>query len=264
MDNDATTEAERRLHLPRILCLHGGGTNCRIFRAQLRVLERMLIPYFRLCYAQAPFTSPQPGPDVLSVYEKFGPFRAWLRWSPDDPAGDTNGVAEEIITSVERAMREDDLAGADGPFVGLLGFSQGAKVCASILRAQQSRRDHHHWQNFLFAVLIAGRAPLIQLEPIDHDDCRENEDLLDVPTVHVHGLNDPNLHLHRRLLHDHFKPSSTSLMEWDGDHRIPLKTKDVTRLVAEILAAFGRSVPQQETGRYLQTTRSLQNVRAVI
>lgn len=219
----------------------------------------MLIPHFRLCFAQAPFLS-QPGPDVLSVYEQFGPFRAWLRWSPDNVVGDTDGVSEEIITAIERAMREDDLVGADGRWVGLLGFSQGAKVCASILRAQQRRRDRHDWQNFLFAVLMAGRAPLIDLEPIGHDDYHEDGDLLYTPTIHVHGLNDPNLHLHRKLLHEQFEPSSASLMEWDGDHRIPLKTKDVTRLVAEILAMFGRSLPRQES--VAKHARNIQIVRA--
>lgn len=36
------------LDLPRIMALHGGGTNSTIFRMQCRVLERALRPYFRL------------------------------------------------------------------------------------------------------------------------------------------------------------------------------------------------------------------------
>jgi hypothetical protein len=39
------------LHLPRILCLHGGGSNAKIFQAQCRKLNAQLKPYFppRLC-----------------------------------------------------------------------------------------------------------------------------------------------------------------------------------------------------------------------
>ncbi|KAH1947450.1 hypothetical protein KXV44_007533 [Aspergillus fumigatus] len=72
--NDTAT-----LHLPRLLCLHGGGTNARIFRMQCRVLEKHLGRTFRLVYAQGPFTVVQPGPDVTSVYKDYGPFRSWLR-----------------------------------------------------------------------------------------------------------------------------------------------------------------------------------------
>jgi hypothetical protein len=52
---------EATLYLPRILCLHGGGTNAKIFRAQCRVLRAELGSKFRLCFAEAPFSS-QPGP----------------------------------------------------------------------------------------------------------------------------------------------------------------------------------------------------------
>ncbi|KAH1600297.1 hypothetical protein KXW91_008005 [Aspergillus fumigatus] len=60
--NDTAT-----LHLPRLLCLHGGGTNARIFRMQCRVLEKHLGRTFRLVYAQGPFTVVQPGPDVTDM-----------------------------------------------------------------------------------------------------------------------------------------------------------------------------------------------------
>jgi predicted esterase len=233
----------RRMHLPRIMCLHGGGTNTRIFRAQCRVLERMLRPHFRLCYAQAPFFS-QAGPDVQSVYSDFGPFRAWLRWSPDNAVGEVDGVSEEIIAAIDSAMEEDNSYGADGEWVGLLGFSQGAKICASILHSQQERaRGQHHWPNFRFAMLIAGRGPLVALHSAKSNAARDASRLahLHIPTIHVHGLNDPNLHLHRRLFYEHCKGNSASLIEWDGGHRVPVKTGHVRTLVDEVLAVFQRT-----------------------
>lgn len=252
------TEPDSTLHLPRILCLHGGGTNAKIFRAQCRVLERKLRPTFRLCYADAPLAS-QAGPDVTSVYQEFGPFRAWLRWRPDDGQNDASTIVEGIETSLRIAMTEDDSKGAFGDWVGLLGFSQGAKVCASLLSWEQRRgqasRERSWMPHFQFGILLAGRGPLVSLNPEpdpapgfvraacisfqspdDYVGIGRMERLLDIPTLHVHGRQDPGLDQHRRLLRECCEQGSARLLEWDGNHRVPIKTKDVERLVEEIVA----------------------------
>ena len=242
------------LPLPRILCLHGGGTNAVIFRAQCRVLLAHLKSTFRLIFAQAPFPS-EAGPDVLSVYKHFGPFRRWLDLSPDHAAFAKAPVAE-IEASIEAAVAEDNGYGATGEVVGLLGFSQGAKVCASLLLRQQLRiaEGRAAGSNWRFAVLVAGRAPLVNLEPKDYvlpalngasqsswpnsveDQRREEIHILRLPTIHVHGLRDPGLELHRKLLSDCCEVESTRLVEWVGDHRMPIKSKDVSALTEQIFA----------------------------
>lgn len=246
------------LHLPRILCLHGGGTNAKIFRAQCRVLERALQPTFRLCYADAPFPS-QPGSDVTSVYKDFGPFRAWLRWLSGDPERDAISVVEQIEESLRNAMAEDDRKGATGDWVALLGFSQGAKICASLLFSQQVRAEKFGRNtvapNFRFAVLLAGRGPLVALAPeankmpglvdascisasswLDEQNSPAMEHRLRLPTIHVHGMRDPGLNLHRKLLYHCCDERYTMLIEWDGNHRVPIKSKDVTVVVEGILS----------------------------
>lgn len=248
------------LHKPRILCLHGGGTNTRIFRAQCRVLERRLESTFRLCYTEAPFAS-QPGPDVVSVYKDYGPFKAWLRWTAEDPYPDANSAIEHITDALLTAMDDDDRRGATGEWVGLLGFSQGAKICASLLYMQQAHQEQglygwaRDWPNFHFAVLLAGRGPLISLMPdvpvprglvsasepastaaVDDRARIPATDLVKIPTIHLHGLQDPGLYLHRRLLHDYFDMRQVRLLEWDGGHRVPIKTKDVNPLIQEMIS----------------------------
>jgi hypothetical protein len=66
--------------------------------------------------------------------------------------------------------------------------------------------------------------------------CKEVEDdtLLRMPTLHVHGMADEGLHLHRKLLHEYCSQDSTVLVEWEGAHRIPLKSKDVDRVIGAI------------------------------
>ncbi|KNG83910.1 hypothetical protein ANOM_008141 [Aspergillus nomiae NRRL 13137] len=245
------------LHLPRILCLHGGGTNARIFRMQCRVLERLLRPHFRLVFAEAPLPA-RPGPDVTSVYKDYGPFKAWLRVRPEDPAEDAHDIVRAIEDSLAAARRADDSQGATGDWVGLLGFSQGAHLAAGILATQQELRrrneDDETWPTFRFAVLLAGRGPLRWLRPdlsmprgfVDAAQCTTGgeplvsvdllqDNRLQIPTVHVHGLTDPGLELHRRLLYQYCDSRMATLVEWSGNHRVPIKFRDAASVVEQIL-----------------------------
>ena len=249
------------LHKPRILCLHGGGTNAQIFRAQCRSVSRALAPHFRLVFAEAPYVS-NAGPDVLSVYADCGPFKRWLRWLPEHEAPEDDATAiREVDAALDAAMLADDARGADGEWVSLLGFSQGAKMVASLLFRQQvlaeqgqdqaapgSENQRARWR---FAVVMAGRSPLTSLmdpavfsSPLLSEPCQVGltaaPDLMEVarerhilrlPTIHVHGLADPGLRLHRELRDGYCDPATARLIEWDGAHRIPLKTDDVQPLV---------------------------------
>ena len=239
------------LGLPRMLCLHGGGTNARIFRLQCRILERELRPTFRLCFAEGPYPS-QPGPDVTSVYKDFGPFRSWLPDQKSDSAKVVENPLDDLQKSLEAAMYEDDQKGAHGDWVALLGFSQGAKVCASLLLAQQNQAEDVWWHKmgvkFRFAVLLAGRGPLISTAAAKLATSQQTtasslkrppalrEPILHMPTIHVHGLQDPGLELHRRMLYRYCDKSRSVLIEWEGEHRVPIKTDDVTLIVRAITA----------------------------
>lgn len=258
----SSEEGDLTLHLPRILCLHGGGTNARIFRMQCRGLERALKSKFRLVYAEAPFVA-QPGSDVTSVYRKHGPFKAWLRITSADPERTDQEIIENINLAITKAIFNDNLQGATGDWAGLLGFSQGAKVAASILYAQQTLshyfcEDVSVWPLFRFGVLMAGRGPLVWMLPNMSNcstssipaglvrascpsiltnqpkpaECRQH--VLQIPTVHIHGLRDPGLSLHRQLYDAHFQQRSASVLEWEGDHRLPIKSKDVEAVVDQI------------------------------
>ncbi|KAI3391252.1 hypothetical protein diail_7670, partial [Diaporthe ilicicola] len=215
----------------RILALHGGGTNSRIFKAQCRALEASLNDHgIRLVYAEAPFSS-VPGPDVLSVYSKRGPFKAWLR-SPDVTTPKAQDLAA-VERAILEAVRADDELGGTGAWIAVLGFSQGAKIAASLLLQQQRRRTHHFNFDFSFGVLLAGRGPLIDFCP---DLELEGQEMrLFIPSIHVHGYRDPGLSLHRKMLDQCCARGTTYLVNWDGDHRLPIKKGDVQKVVSAIL-----------------------------
>ena len=247
------------LHLPRLLCLHGGGVNAQVFRLQARALIMQLKSCFRLCFADGPFVC-DPGPGMIPMYKDFGPFRRWLRWLPEHAELDARTTTDLINRHVMQAMEEDNACGATGEWVGVLGFSQGAKIAASLLFMQQKQTEQlgkgRAAFNFHFAVILAGRAPLVSLDPRlitsplladpgqstmaferfpDEHNCEDQDHILRLPTVHVHGQQDQGLHLHRRLLKQYCHEDSTRLVEWDGDHRVPVKTRDVAAVVKQIV-----------------------------
>ncbi|KAF2132993.1 hypothetical protein P153DRAFT_354432 [Dothidotthia symphoricarpi CBS 119687] len=247
--------------LPRILCLHGGGVNATIFAVQSRSLIRHLQHSFRLVWVDGPFFC-DPHPDIVQVYGTYSPFRRWMRWLPEHAEIDDESCIEEIGYALRSAMEDDNRAGATGEWVGLMGFSQGANLSASLLLEQQAREEKAQESgqknmlgpigipglNWKFGVLLAGRAPPKNLHPeiltsqslVSAGDissgfqfCKDisDEAILKKPTLHVHGMADAGLYLHRKLLHEYCREGTATLVEWEGAHRLPLKSKDVDRVV---------------------------------
>ena len=63
----------------------------------------------------------------------------------------------------------------------------------------------------------------------------EGEHVIGLPTLHVHGLKDPGIERHRKLLELYCKRGTTRLVEWEGDHRLPIKSVDVDLVVAKVM-----------------------------
>jgi len=250
--------------LPRILCLHGGGVNAAIFQLQSRALSRHLQHSFRLVWVDGPFFC-DPHADVVHIFSSYTPFRRWLRWLPEHAEIDAESCIEEIGYAIRTAMDDDDRAGGTGEWVGLMGFSQGAKLAASLLIEQQAREEQARREGtavqpglaglpdpkWRFGILLAGRAPLTNLNPellqsealVSAADVSEGfqfckavdgEAKLSKPTLHVHGMADAGLHLHRKLLHEYCNEGTATLIEWEGAHRVPLKSVDVDPVVTAI------------------------------
>jgi hypothetical protein len=66
-------------------------------------------------------------------------------------------------------------------------------------------------------------------------DAAGEDHLLRLPSIHVHGLYDPSIDLHRDLLENYCDGDTVRVLEWDGGHRVPLKSTDVNPLVDYIL-----------------------------
>ncbi|KZM20377.1 uncharacterized protein EKO05_0006933 [Ascochyta rabiei] len=262
------------LQLPRILCLHGVGSNADVLFLQTRALRDKLSSSFRFVFANGPFFC-EAGPGMLPVYGGAEPFRRWLRWSASHRVLKPQFHIETIRRCLEDAMTEDDEAGATGPWVGFLGFSQGARLSASLLyetQRRQSLRDANEsvwgyegedvetklWkQDWKFAVLFSGPAPLVALSPGLEDIPLQSPTELDVsykepdkldptgkvfidrPTLHIIGLQDEWVSSQRTLCYKYCSAASRTLLEWEGDHRIPIEPQQVELIAQHMVAMAG-------------------------
>ncbi|KAK1750045.1 serine hydrolase FSH [Echria macrotheca] len=247
----------------RILCLHGGGVNAAIFKSQCRSFSSKLSAHFRLVFVDAPYPCP-PHAAVTAVYgDSYGQCYRWLRYEDEHEEVDAKDAARAVLRQCRRAMDADDDEGATGEWVGLMGFSQGAKIAASMIWLG-------HWLDprplpnpmgmdvrFRFAVLLSASAPIVMLDPTgalkselpphvdtaetvsmkftDWPQSNDGEHAIGLPTLHVHGLQDPLLPKQRKLVELYCQTGTARVVEWNGGHRLPFKSTDVQAVIDQIL-----------------------------
>lgn len=122
--------------------------------------------------------------------------------------------------------------------VGVLGFSQGTMAASLLL--WEARGGEARWQGLRFGVMLCGgcRADVVGMI---------GEEKVEVPTVHLHGLEDPYLPS-SRLLTECFRTESVTVMEFDGGHHCPTSERDVDRLAGLVLRASEGRKPRRWTG----------------
>jgi predicted esterase len=202
--------------LPSILCLHGGGTNSTIFNIQTIRLQRALSQHFNFVFLDAPFPA-LPGPGVLPIFEGCGPF---LRWTK---APTSNDLPEETRTLITNACKETE-------FVGVLGFSQGAKLASGLLLEQHVRGTN----GFKFGVLLMGTSPPLTAGLT----AEERRTRVGISSVVVLGKEDPWCEEGRRLYEEFWEREKATLVELDIGHRLPTLEKETEMIVDEILRLY--------------------------
>ncbi|XP_075760580.1 esterase OVCA2 [Pelodiscus sinensis] len=144
----AMSEGKRPL---RLLGLHGYRQNQRVFHERTGALRKALRGRAELVSVSAPHAVPAP-PEQGGAPEP----RGWWFSRPREAAFDALEAAAECagleaaLESVSRALAEQ------GPFDGLLGFSQGAALAAMVCALQQ--RGDPRFPPVRFAILVAGFA----------------------------------------------------------------------------------------------------------
>lgn len=221
-------------NLPRILCLHGGGTSALIFRFQARRLIKALRPYFRLVFVDAPFEC-EAGAGVLPVFAGVGPYYTFIP--------KTEAEEEMVRSTLQQKLSEEDGA----PVVGVLGFSQGGKIASGLLHEQQ--HTHKVAPSLKFGVIINGSYPPLRqpsnpsttlprlTESTQTKWNDQHKGSIRLPSVHVHGTLDDAIDNHR-LLFRCYDPEVATLMEFENGHHMPVSDDDTQKIADEILRIY--------------------------
>ncbi|XP_008292446.1 esterase OVCA2 [Stegastes partitus] len=174
----------------RVLCVHGYRQNGGSFRDKTGALRKLLKKQVELIYMTAPLKVEPDRHGEVAVKENDsapGPrgdedSRGW--WFSDTQARSFSAQQqceeslglEDSVASVREAVK------AQGPFDGILGFSQGAAFVAMLCSLQEQKVEPEF--NFHFAILVAGF----------RSACKEHQKFysapLQMPSLHVFGQED--------------------------------------------------------------------------
>lgn len=174
----------------RVLCVHGYRQNGASFRDKTGALRKLLKKQVELVYMTAPLkvehdrngevpvkendSVPGPGGDEDSRGWWFSDTRA-RSFSAQQQCEESLGLDESVAT-VREAVK------AQGPFDGILGFSQGAAFVAMLCSLQEQKAEPEF--NFRFAILVAG----FRSACLEHQNFYSA--LIQMPSLHVFGLED--------------------------------------------------------------------------
>ncbi|KAK1883263.1 Esterase OVCA2 [Dissostichus eleginoides] len=173
----------------RVLCIHGYRQNDSSFREKTGALRKLLKKHVELVYMSAPHSVQQASSEAPEKENGPGPgpggdedSRGW--WFSDVQARSFSAQQQceeslgldDSVAAVREAVR------VQGPFDGILGFSQGAAFVAMLCSLQEQKLEPDF--SFHFAILVAGFPSA----------CKEHQQFynppLQIPSLHVFGLED--------------------------------------------------------------------------
>nr|GEY84062.1 hypothetical protein [Tanacetum cinerariifolium] len=216
----------------RILCLHGFRQNASSFRGRSASLAKKLKSVAELVYVDAPHQlqfiyqnkkSGDKSPPNKGCNRKF----AWFV----DPDTDKNTSSDWEVaqTPFDSLQYQKQTAGLNeslaylkefvfqnGPFDGILGFSQGAAMAASVAAQQTSLKGII---DFRFVILCSG----FSVSLVEND-----QNSINCPSLHVYGSDhgkDTQIAFNAsRSLASKFEEGCSVIVEHDNGHVIPAKS----------------------------------------
>ena len=193
----------------KILLLHGSRQMGELLLGRMDKLRKRLDKRHNI--ELVPITAPFVHPDDADM-------RQW--W---DREGDSyRGLLEESIPLIQEHWTED--------FIGILGFSQGARL-AHLCCLAHSHQPDTFLPGLQCAILVAGyEAPLPpdfeQVYTVPTDDSHHRLTPCTVPTLHVYGLADQLITTadSRALLQYYRNPR---IHEHEGGHHVPMRAASI-------------------------------------
>ncbi len=223
---------------PRLLCLHGQGSNEHVTKAQIRNLG--LDRYFEVTNLNAPlrYTAKDVDQTVRSLCPN-GPFYSWIHRERDQLP---NLVAslQYVLTHIRNR----------GPYDAVYGFSHGAGIAALLscpkIREQLGEPPGHNapWK-FLFAACAT--FPLSKQDIMRHFDLDDAAMQLSIPIAHMIGIEDPFKSKSEGFLEtvEGNQHTDLSLISYfEGGHEISSETKNLKKIATAAIEWYSKHCPQ--------------------
>jgi len=212
-------------NLPAILCLHGSGVNQLIFKMQTSRLRNVLSKNFDFVFLDGPVEAPA-GAGILPTFEGAEPFYRWKKTGDEIMEDDMD---QETRTYLQKAIAKRD------DWVGVLGFSQGGRVAAGLLREQEEATKEDMFEDglgFKFGVFFM--TPALPMTELAHRDVKDLE-VIKTPSLHVVGMQDSWYDSSKSMYADYFFDKTAKLIELDIGHRLPTSDAETRNIANEIL-----------------------------
>lgn len=253
MNNVSDVRTSRKL---RILCLHGFRQNASSFKGRTASLAKKLKKIAEFVYIDAPhelpfiYQTPMSEPHVICASSSLPASppppsencRKKFAWFVAPSFDGSSGVDWKVADGPFDPLQYQHQTGGydislshlknvfsqEGPFDGILGFSQGAAM-AAIISAQQEKLKGE--MDFKFVVLCSGFAP--HLEEMEFG-------LIKCPSLHIFGNEQGNdrqiANQASKELASLYDGSCSVIIEHDSGHIIPTRSP----YIDEIKAFLGR------------------------
>jgi hypothetical protein len=140
-------------------------------------------------------------------------------------------VKEE--TEKVRLFMESLLLKKDGGlFVGVMAFSQGARVAAGLLMFLEKKRREGctDFPEMKFAIVNSATYPPLYFD----SGTAASPGKLSIPSLHLQGSSDPWKPESERMRDEFFDPASSTVIEFTGQHQVPVAQKDTDKVVNAI------------------------------
>ncbi|RDL32027.1 Uncharacterized protein BP5553_09429 [Venustampulla echinocandica] len=214
------------------LCLHGLGTNSQVFEVQTAGLRYELGDQHTFEFVEG--TIPWPmAPGISSLFDTDGSYYSYF--DPNSPK-----------SALDALHQLDEYVMAEGPFDGVLAFSQGACLAAMhlIRKRQQDSRGGQAQPPFNCAIFLSSIPAYDAVAFENRGEVRLLEPATDgqpiqIPTVHIWGQQEDSKK-DSELLKELCNAQLATIFVHGGGHEVPgLGAKgDVTGAVKAIRRAI--------------------------
>ncbi|KAF2106035.1 serine hydrolase FSH [Lophiotrema nucula] len=193
----------------RFLCLHGQGTSSQVLEVQLSAVQYQLGDGHTYEFVEG--TVPESAaPEIQAVFSPDGQYFGYF--------------AEESPESCLAALNSlDRYLQVEGPFDGLIAFSQGGALASTLLVRQNLGRPRA--TDLKVAIFFSGGIPvdpvLLEqgvLKSLDHE-C--NGEVIRVPTAHVMGRTESGELQWPSKLVKLCRADTRDVFHHEGGHEIP-------------------------------------------